>query len=247
MSNENYLLNEQKLDVLIKDFMLKVADKENSVSKVLEKKTLDPILYAVEFARAGGNSWVESETSYKIRKQREMQIGDLREQLFGLLPGWQVLKREEGKPDLVCESKKLIVELKSRVDTVKGEDQKSIYDKMLKNVTGGYRGYTALYAYWVDKTRKRMERPERFTPPDNSTGQHRPSDERILKVDGPMLWAIAVDPDQGLQPPYSQPDAIFSVYHQLFEAINKYAKEPISDVTMRDLMALAKRNFDKTL
>jgi len=32
MSNEKNLLNEEKLDVLIKDFMLKVADKEKSSS-----------------------------------------------------------------------------------------------------------------------------------------------------------------------------------------------------------------------
>lgn len=247
MSEDRNILNEQKLDVLIAEFMRKVGDKENRIGKELAKKTLDPILYAVEFARAGGDSWVESETSYKIRKSREMEIGNLREELFGLLPGWQVMKREEGKPDLVCEDKKLIVELKSRSDTVKGEDQKSIYDKMLKNVTGSYRGYTALYAYWVDKTRKRMDKPERFTPPDNQTGQHRPSDARILKVDGPLLWSIAADPNQEVNPPYSQPDAIFDVYRQLFESINKYAKEPLTTLTVSDLMALAKRNFDKTL
>lgn len=247
MSDRYKPLDEHKLDVLVQEFMRKVAEKESTVSKELRTKTLDPILYAVEFARAGGDSWEEAETSYKIRKQREMEIGNLREHLFGLLPGWRVLKRESGNPDLVCEEKRIIVELKSRSDTVKGEDQKSIYDKMLKNVTGSYRGYTALYAYWVDKSRKRMDRPERFAPPDNQTGQHRPLDDRLLKVDGPLLWAIAVDPNQEIKPPYSRPNAIFDVYAQLFDAINKYAKEPMSTLTISDLMALAHRNFDKSL
>jgi hypothetical protein len=92
-----------------------------------------------------------------------------------------------------------------------------------------------------------MAGPMRFTPPDNATGQKRPSDERILQVDGLALWAIAADPDQGIYPPYTQPNALYKVYEEVIDAIEKHGLRQIPVQAKQDLLLLIQKNFNKHL
>lgn len=241
------ILDEQGLDQLIAKFMADSKEEEERVIAKLKGVTLDPMLFALEMARDGSDNWLDGQLKYSLRKSREMRIGDLKEDLFGLLPDWQVMPREEGKPDLVCDSKKILVELKSRADTVKGENLKDVYDKLLRNVTGQWRGYTALFGYYLNKSRKSMPAPERFTPPDNSTGQKRPSDSRILVVDGLLLWSIASDPAQGVEPPYSNPHALYDVYGEVVDAMERHSSKKFEPSSKEELLLLVKKNFNKNL
>lgn len=241
------ILNEAGLDALIKQFMDESPAEEDRVRDAIRLKTLDPLVFALEMAREGGQNWVDGQLSYALRKSREMRLGTLKEDLFGLLPDWDVMEREEGKPDLVCEGKKVIVELKSRIDTVKGENLKDIYDKLLRNVTGQWRGFTGVFGFYLNKSRRVMTGPTRFTPPDNATGQRRTSDERVLQADGVVLWAVAADPQQGLFPPYSNPGALFQVYGEVIDAINKHGLRQIPLHAKDDLLMLIQRNFNRNL
>ena len=241
------ILDEQGLDELIQKFMQESQAEEDRVRDAIEGKTLDPLVFALEMAREGGQNWIDGQMRYSLRKSREMRLGDLKENLFGLLPDWEVMDREESKPDLVCHDKKILVELKSRIDTVKGENLKDVYDKLLRNVTGQWRGYTGLFGFYLNKNRKAMPGPTRFTPPDNATGQKRPSDERVLQVDGLVLWAIAADPVQGLYPPYTKPNALYQVYEEVIEAIEKHGLRQIPLHAKEDLLLLIQKNFNKHL
>ena len=241
------ILNEQGLDELIQKFMGDSKAEEDRVRDAISTKTLDPMLFALEMAREGGDNWIDGQMRYALRKSREMSLGDLKENLFGLLPDWEVMEREESKPDLVCENKRIIVELKSRSDTVKGENLKDIYDKLLRNVTGQWRGYTGIFGFYLNKTRKSMAAPLRFTPPDNATGQQRPSDERVLQTDGVLLWAIAADPAQGIQPPYAKPNALYQVYEEVIDAMEKHGLKQIPVHAKEELLLLIKKNFNKHL
>lgn len=241
------ILDEQGLDALIQKFMQESQAEEDRVRDAIEGKTLDPMVFALEMAREGGENWIDGQMRYSLRKSREMRLGDLKENLFGLLPDWEVMEREESKPDLVCHSKQIVVELKSRIDTVKGENLKDVYDKLLRNVTGQWRGYTGLFGFYLNNKRKALAGPMRFTPPDNATGQKRPSDERILQVDGLALWAIAADPTQGLYPPYTKPNALYQVYEEVIEAIEKHGLRQIPLHAKADLLFLIQKNFDKHL
>lgn len=239
------ILDEDGLDALIGRFMAESQAEEDRVRDAISSKTLDPFVFALEMARQGGDNWIDGQMRYSLRKSREMRLGDLKEDLFGLLPDWEVMERQEGQPDLVCENKRILVELKSRIDTVKGENLKDVYDKLLRNATGQWRGYTALFGYYLNKSRKSIGSPLRFTPPDNATGQRRPSDERVLQVDGMVLWAIASDPGQGLFPPYSNPDALFQVYEQVIDSIEKHGLRQIPAHAKEDLVLLIKENFNQ--
>lgn len=237
------IFEQKALDALLQQFMDRAKEDEAKVTKAISKKTLDPFIFALEFAESGTHSWQQSAATQALRKARESRIGDLHEDLFGLLPGWEVMPRKNAEPDLVCHDRKLIVELKSRQDTVKGSNLKDVYDDLLNNVNGRYRGYTGIFAFLLNKTRKHMEKPSAFTPPDNKTRQSRPSDARIIQMDGRLLWAIASTPNQSLEGPYERPNAIFEVYEQVFETIDGFSAMGISDEALTALKGLALQNF----
>jgi hypothetical protein len=241
------IFDEDGLNTLIKKFMSDSKDEEDRVRDAIKSKTLDPLIFALEMVREGGENFIDGQMRYSLRKSREMRLGTLKEDLFGLLPDWVVMEREESKPDLVCENKKILVELKSRQDTVKGENLKEVYDKLLRNVTGQWRGYTGFFGYYLNKNRVSMSAPKPFVPPDNATGQRRPSDVRVLRADGMVLWAIATDPSQSLQPPYAKPNALYQVYDEVIEAMQEHGlKQPPENMTA-DLAMLVKKNFNSKL
>jgi hypothetical protein len=237
------ILDQIRLNLLVEQFISQARLDKAKVAKAITKKTLDPFIFAIEFGENGTHSWEQSAATQALRKARESRIGDLHEDLFGLVPGWEVMPRRNAEPDLICHERKLIVELKSRQDTVKGSNLKDVYDDLLNNVNGRYRGYTGIFAYWLNKSRKHMEKPIAFTPPDNKTRQSRPSDARIIQMDGRLLWAIASTPKQNLEGPYERPNAIFEVYEQVFQTIDRLSDMGISDDAMTALKNLALQNF----
>jgi hypothetical protein len=238
------IFEQDRLDALIEDFLKQSMDDQAKVSKAIETKTLDPFIFGLEFAENGTHSWRQSAITQALRKARESRIGDLHEDLFGLLPGWEVMPRKNAEPDLVCHERKLVVELKSRQDTVKGSNLKDVYDDLLNNVNGKYRGYTGVFAFWLNKTRKHMAKPIHFTPPDNKTRQKRPADDRIIQMDGRLLWAIASSPESPVDGPYNRPNAIFEVYEQVFETLDRLSPVGLTDDAKRALKELAVQNFN---
>lgn len=228
---------------MIETFLLNFANKEAIVREALAKKTLDPFIFSLEFAELGTHSWEESAVIQGLRKARESAIGDLHENLFGLLPDWQVMPRNHAEPDLVSFERRIIVEMKSRQDTVKGSSQKDVYDDLLSNVNGRYRDFQGIYCYWLNKSQRSQSSPSPFCPPDNKTKQKRPSDHRILQVDGRLMWAIATESTGKVCGPYENIDAVFEVYDQVFKTIDKFSTIGLSDQALRSLNTLARRNF----
>jgi hypothetical protein len=62
-------------------------------------------------------------------------------------------------------------------------------------------------------------------------------------MDGRLLWAIASTPKQNLEGPYERPNAIFEVYEQVFQTIDRLSDMGISDDAMTALKNLALQNF----
>jgi len=218
-----FKLDQEQLDALIENFLRDLAREESLIAQKLEAKTLDPFIFAIEFAAEGTSSWRASAATQALRKARESKIGDLHEALFGLVPGWEVKPRQNAEPDLVCHDKSLIVEMKSRQDTVKGSSQKDVYDDILANVNGRYRGYQGIYCYWLNKTKKVSVSQSTFA-------------RRIIKLARPGLstiesfrWTVVCSgqcarSSAGINGPYENLNAIFEVYQQVFECIDKFGK-----------------------
>lgn len=238
-------LDEDKLEGVIRSFLDSFHNEAEEAKSKIEKKTLDPIIFALDYSSQGAQfDWRQAALSQTLRKTREGRIGHLHQELVSLVPGWRVLPQQNADPDLVCDDKKLIVELKTREDTVKGSNLTGIYDDLLGGVTGAFRGYVGLYAYILNKNRGGKTAPRPFTPPDNKTKQSRPEDKRILQVDGRILWAIAIDPDQKIEPPYSNFNALFEVYDQVHAMILKLSGQRDQKI-LQILKELSDRSFVK--
>jgi len=236
-------LNQQKLEQLLKEFLDYFEDSEEDANAKIEKKTLDPIIISLDYVDKGFVfDWRSSALQQALRKRRENRIGKLHQELLGLVPGWQVLPQKNADPDLVNHERKIIIELKSREDTVKKSDLPGVYDNLLAAVNGAYRGYTAIYGFILNERRESKEVVKPFTPSDHKTKQKRPADSRILQADGRTLWAMALDKSAPVSGPYANPNAILDVYEQVFETLQSLGNRKDDQIT-RTLLDLSRRNF----
>lgn len=235
-------LDPKKLEQLLREFLDYFADSNEDAHEKIEKKTLDPIIFSLDYIEQGNVfDWKSSALHQAQRKRRENRIGQLHQQLLGLVPGWVVLEQKNADPDLVNQERKIIVELKSREDTVKKSDLPGVYDNLLASVNGAYRGYRAIYAFILNEKRGAKNGAKPFTPSDHKTKQKRPADARILSTDGRTLWAFALDPHAEVSGPYANPDVIVDVYQQVFETLQRISKrgdlrivQPLLDLTRRN-------------
>src|SRR5206468_2187619 len=96
--------------------------------------------------------------------------------------------------DLRNVRRKIIVELKNKYNTTKATDKKSIYDNLRAELATHYHGYTAYYVEIIPNKRDVYNCP--FTPGDNVSKVHRPSNESIRLIDGKSFYALATkDPN----------------------------------------------------
>lgn len=236
-------LPQNSLDNLVRELLANDAlhNSAEAAEKKIEKKSLDPILLAVETV-VDGVDWRISTIAQTKRSFRSGVLGDFLEDLIGLVPGWDRLPEGGGDPDLVNKTRGLAIEHKARSNTTKGENLKDIYDKLLGCVNGAYRGYTGIYAYALVQKRQPPPGLQPFTPSDNKTRQRRPEDPRILQVDGLTLWDIMLNPDDPISGPYTRTHTMLDVYRQVIEAIFSQAgvNESGIESSLNDLL---KSNF----
>ena len=239
------IFKKAKLDLLIEEFVSKFDDEEDQALKKLKKKTLDPLIFSLDYKKRGEDfRWEEAATYQAIRKARENRIGDLHEQLFDLLPDWKRMPHGGSLPDLVCDSKKFIVELKSREDTPKASDKPVIYDSLKANLDlKQYEGYTAVFGHILNSSKKAMVSPELFTPSDAKTKSRRPANNKILRMDGRLLWSLATSKSKTPISPYENPNAIISVYGEVLDSIFRVNGGTADPDMMSTLLGLQKANF----
>lgn len=236
-------LDQRRLEELLTEFLEYFRDSENDARDKIEKKTLDPIIISLDYVDKGsGFDWRSSAIQQALRKRRENRIGKLHQDLLGLVPGWRVLPQRNADPDLVNDERKIIVELKSREDTVKKSDLPGVYDNLLASVNGAYRDHTAIYAFVLNERRESKSRLVPFTPSDHKTKQRRQADSRVLQADGRILWAMALDYRGSLEGPYAKEDVIFDVYEQVFQTLLKIGKQE-SGAIVQSLLDVSRRNF----
>lgn len=257
------IFDESALESAIDTFMSKFLDETKEAMTKVEKKTHDPILFAIDYNFIGESfNWKNAAYTQAVKQKRTNSIGDLHEILIDLMPGWTRLKHGGGMPDLVCQDKKIIVELKARADTPKASDLVVIYDNLKRNTNNfKYKGYTGLYAHILNTSKKQFSGPVYFTPSDAKQkaldltldskkkpyNRRRHENPRILEVDGAVLWSIVADQSQGIQPPYKQPHVIQKVYEEVFTAMLKYQNRNINSSSLNTLKQLALDNFGQSL
>jgi hypothetical protein len=190
-----------------------------NAKKNFHKNVIDPFSVVFEtggFKLPGGViDWELSEEARQSQKTLSTEYGLFHQRILGHVQGWTNLGTGN-VVDLVCQSKKIIAEVKNKHNTTKGSDKVTIYDDLESQVMPKgmqYQGYTAYYVEIVPKkTRKSTGRYNmEFTPSARRSGSRRHPNPLIRQVDGKSFYEIVT----------GVPDAIDMLYRVLPQVIQK--------------------------
>lgn len=169
----------------------------------LYRNTLDCFSAAIDSVAQGISldDWMKQEKERQVQKTKQNAIGSLHEEIIGSIPG--VERLEVGNLiDIVCDSKKIVAEIKNKYNTTKGNHKIAIYDD-LKQAIAQRPDYTGYYVEILPKGKKVYDKP--FTPSDNRTQQNRDENHAIRQIDGRSFYALLT----------GVPDAIDELYKEL--------------------------------
>jgi len=152
--------------------------------KRLKRNGLD--VFKMIFDIVNGNfdtkTWISNEVIRQNDKTITNRIGEFHQKLLGGVDGWEDLERgHQLGVDLKKNDNSIFIELKNKHNTVKGEDHKSVFDK-LEKVIKKYPKAIAYYAYIIPKKPSNGERIWVM--------KHRVSDPRIKELWGSKVYEI---------------------------------------------------------
>lgn len=123
--------------------------------KKFYNNTIDPFRIYMDtiFQNIALDDYLKNEMSRKIEKSISNEVGSFQEELLGAIPGFTRYKvgdlAAEGV-DIVSDDKTIWAEVKNKHNTVKGENQKNIYEK-LEKIAKKYPNSTVYYVRIIDK------------------------------------------------------------------------------------------------
>ncbi len=239
------ILIQSKVEEAVSDLLADLGDELKLAKRRMRTKVLDPLNVLLDFQSFGEDlKWEDRLAIDQMYRNRSMKLGYFHQRLLALHPDWEELPIAKGNPDLVNHRRKLIIELKARRNTVKASDLYQTYDNLLEWTNRGYEGYTAAFTYILPSKKVHLTQPIHFTPTVAKSKTKKPPDNRVLEMDGLVLWAVTVSSQPGIpMAPYDQPNALFQVYEQVAEAMMKISKGGLSDVSKSTVMQIAKESF----
>lgn len=154
------------------------------------KNRIDPFsaLAQMFFQDRDFDSWEIVERDRQLQKSLQNKIGDFHQNLIANMTGW---KEAPKIGDAINEEKKMIVEVKNKYNTEKGEKKAKVYDNLatlLKDKK--YSDYKAYYLYIIRKG-EFVNKP--FEPSDNQTKSRRKKREDIREIDGISFYTLVTD------------------------------------------------------
>ena len=240
------ILNQSEVENSVRQLLAELGDELPAAKKKVSKKVIDPLNVLLDLKNLGENvDWEERLAIDQLYRIRSMKLGYFHQKLLALHSDWEELPTSNGNPDLVNHKRKLIIELKARRNTVKASDLYQTYDNLLEWTNRGYSGYRAAFAYILPEKRTHLEGPIHFTPSVAKHKTKKPADDRILEMDGRILWAITTSERPGIpNAPYEHPDAIFEVYGQVNKAVASMSKGALTPKATDTILKIAKDAFN---
>lgn len=193
---------------------------------------IDPFSAVVDAMRqdVSISDWLRLERARQIQKTMQNELGNFHQRVLGSVDGWEDLGTGSVL-DLVNNDKKIIAEVKNKHNTTKGNHKREIYEDLSSRINSSHKGYVGYYVEIIRKAKHPFDKP--FTPPDNRTNKHMPTNKSIRKIDGRSFYALAT----GI------PNAIDLLYEALPHAISKILNIPndgvIEDPSYIDLFQRA--------
>ena len=239
------VLNQNDVDKAVESLLNDLGDELSAAKRKVRGKVIDPLNVLLDLKNHGEKlDWEDRLAIDQLYRNRAMKLGYFHQKLLALHPDWEELPTTRGNPDLVNQKRKLIIELKARRNTVKASDLHRTYDNLLDWTNRGYEGYRAAFTYILPSKRVHLEKPIHFTPSVARTRTRRAADDRVLELDGRLLWAITTSPRPGIpMGSYEYPDALLDVYKQVIEAVGKFSSEKLTEVTTQTIIKIAKNSF----
>ncbi len=183
--------------------VLAVAKKaEEEVEEKIYSNVVDPFSALFDSLRQGLSlsKWLEKEKERQVQKTMQNALGKFHQKILGSIPGWEDMGTG-GVVDIKNTGKKIIVEVKNKWNTTKGNHKINIYDDLDSLLKADYKDYTGYYVEVVPKNKNPYNKP--FTPPDNKQGgKRRPNNEKIRVIDGRSFYAIASGEENALRDLY---------------------------------------------
>ena len=191
---------DEKIKACVREVLVKGFEGIQKADKNIFRNGVDPFsaLFDAACHNISLETWMTFERRRQSQKTLQNALGGFHQQVLSKVEGWHI--PDENFVDLVCESRKIVVEVKNKHNTVKKSDLKSIYDELQQAVmhkTSRYRGYTGYYVTVIPDSHVRFNRT--FIPPDNATRTLKASNELIREVDGFSFYALVTEQENALQ------------------------------------------------
>lgn len=192
-------ITDEKITTCVRDVLIKGFEGIDKAAQDFYRNGIDPFSATFDAAcnNISMNTWMVSERRRQSQKTLQNALGNFHQQVLAHVAGWAI--PDENFVDLVCEDKRVVVELKNKHNTVKKSDLKNVYDELQEAVmhkTSRYRGFTAYYATIIPSSQERFNRP--FTPPDNATRTQKSNNPLILEIDGYSFYTLATGCESAL-------------------------------------------------
>lgn len=192
-------ISDKDLLAAIKMVIGKIEKAEKDVDAKLYENVLDPFSALFDGITHGMSYdvWLKSEKVRHIQKTMQNAIGKFHQDILGSVSDSKNLGTG-GMLDVVHTGKKIIVEVKNKFNTTKGNHKVKIYDDIkaaLKKPE--FEGFTGYCVEVIPKNKKVYDKP--FEPSDNKTRKRRPVNQRIRVIDGKSFYKLMTGKDSALQ------------------------------------------------
>ena len=178
-------IDEKKFKKIIKKFCYsyipELKDKENTFFR----NKIDPMLsiFSMFLNDFNYDSWVSAEKTRQLQKSLENYNGNFQQDLLRSMNGWSKMEIL----DAVNKEKKMIVDVKNKQYTEKGDKKVASYDSIKSCLAKKeYKGFTGYFLVMIKNVENDLDIP--FEPPDNKTKTRRPKREDIRIIDGVTFY-----------------------------------------------------------
>jgi hypothetical protein len=156
--------------------------------KHLQRNIIDPFLTTFEVSLRNDlnfDDWLKQEAQRQIQKTLSNAIGDFHQMILGSVEGWINLGiNHETGLDLRNEHSTIWAEIKNKYNTIKGEDYKSIFQK-LENTVNKHKNSTVYLVHILRKKKEPYDEIWSFTAKGKSY-----SNPQIKLISGEKFYEI---------------------------------------------------------
>lgn len=214
----SYISDQHLFDCISNLYDKYTTAKENFTQQKFYKNKIDIIKarFDQKFNDLDAENLIKAELVRQVDRTVVNAIGDFHEEILGGIQGYS--RDIQSGYDIKSDDDKVFIELKNKHNTLKGEDKKSVFNK-LKGLVDEYPHSIAYYARILDT--KSQNEAWKF-----NVGNILYADPRIFIISGDELYKMMTGED----------DAFFKLYEVLPQAIDDFMKlQTTQKVSTNDL------------